>query len=47
MFGDKKNTKGNISFVLIEDIGNIVVDVRVNKASILYSIKMLKEFVKD
>ena len=47
MFGDKKNTKGNISFVLIEEIGSIVVDVVVEKASILIAIKMLSEFVKD
>jgi len=47
MFGDKKNTKGNISFVLIEEIGSIVVDVVVEKASILIAIKTLSEFVKD
>ena len=47
MFGDKKNTKGHISFVLIEEIGSIVVDVVVEKASILIAIKTLSEFVKD
>ena len=47
MFGDKKNIKGNISFVLIEEIGSIVVDVVVEKASILIAIKTLSEFVKD
>ncbi len=35
MMGDKKNLSGKIKFVLIEDIGKIIVDVSTDKAAII------------
>ena len=43
MMGDKKNSLGKINLVLIEDIGNIVVDVIISKAPIIESIKRMKK----
>ena len=44
MYSDKKNRKDNIMFVLISDIGKIVVDVPAEKRNIIYAINKMKEF---
>jgi 3-dehydroquinate synthase len=45
MVGDKKNASGRIGFVLIEDIGSIIVDANVPKELIIESIKRLKKLI--
>ena len=45
MLGDKKNSSGKINFVLIEDIGNIVVDVVTAKSAIIASIERMNELI--
>ncbi len=47
MLGDKKNSLGKINFVLIEDVGNIVVNVVVSKASIIEAIERMNKFIKN
>ncbi len=42
MSADKKNSLGRIKFVLIEDIGRIVIDVSVDKELVLNSIEKMK-----
>lgn len=42
---DKKNSLGKIKFVLIEEIGNIVVDVIAEKSLVLDSIKRMKKLI--
>jgi len=44
MYSDKKNREDNIMFVLISDIGKIVVDVPAEKRNIIYAINKMKEF---
>ncbi len=39
MFADKKNKNGQINFVLISDIGKILLDVHATKNEIVYSLK--------
>ena len=36
---DKKNKDGKIKFVLIKDIGNILIDVEANRDDIIYSLE--------
>ena len=43
MLGDKKNSLGKINLVVIEDIGNLVVDVIIPKAPIIESIERMKK----
>ena len=45
MSKDKKNTSGKKRFVLINDIGNIVVDVVSEKSSILIAIEKMKSLI--
>jgi len=45
MSGDKKNSMGKKKFVLVEDIGSIVVDVVPDKSSVLSSIKKMKKLI--
>ncbi len=45
MSKDKKNTSGKKRFVLINDIGNIVVDVVSEKSSILTAIEKMKNLI--
>ncbi len=45
MMSDKKNLSGKIKFVILEDIGKIVVDVLADKLLILNSIKRMKKLV--
>lgn len=45
MSGDKKNSLGKIKFVLIEEIGNIVVDATTQKSFVLDSIERMKELI--
>lgn len=45
MMSDKKNLSGRIKFVLIEDVGKIIVDVLADKLLILDSIKRMKKLV--
>lgn len=47
MISDKKNKSGNIRIVLLDAIGEIVVDVPVTKASIFEAIEMMKMFIKN
>ena len=42
MLGDKKNVSGKVNLVLIEDIGEIVVDVPATKADIIDGIRKMK-----
>lgn len=44
MQSDKKNVNGKILFVIISDIGKIVVDVPASKNDILYSLNKMKDF---
>jgi len=44
MYSDKKNREDKIMFVLISDIGKIVVDVPVEKQNIIFAINKMKEF---
>jgi len=46
MYGDKKNKKGEINFILLNDIGKVITDVTVNERDILYSIEKTKEIVQ-
>ena len=39
MFADKKNRDSQINFVLIRDIGELVLDVRASKSEIVYALK--------
>lgn len=43
MIGDKKNSNSKIKLVLLEDIGNVVVDVVLEKSIIIESIEWVKE----
>ncbi len=45
MSNDKKSLMGNQRFVLVEDIGNIVVDVVSDKSSVLTSIDRMKKLI--
>lgn len=45
MLSDKKNTGDAIRLVLLQDIGNIVVDVQAQKNTIVHSIKKMKSFI--
>lgn len=45
MFSDKKNTENKIRLVLLQDIGNIIIDVSSEKESIISSIKSMKSLV--
>lgn len=45
MSGDKKNSLGKIKFVLIEEIGNIVVDATAQKSLVLDSIERMKKLI--
>lgn len=45
MGSDKKNSLGKKRFVLIEDIGNIIVDVAAEKSSVLETIKNMKKLI--
>ena len=45
MSKDKKNTSGKKRFVLINDIGSIVVDVVSEKSSILTAIEKMKNLI--
>ncbi len=45
MIGDKKNSAEKIGFVLIEDIGNIVVDVTLSKELIIEAINRVKKLI--
>ena len=45
MLGDKKNSLGKINLVLIEDVGNIVVDVVLAKVSIIASIERINKLI--
>jgi 3-dehydroquinate synthetase len=38
MFADKKNRKGQINFVLICNIGEMVLDVNATKKEIIYAL---------
>jgi 3-dehydroquinate synthase len=40
---DKKNRNGKINFVLLSDIGNILVDIRTKEKDIFYSIECMKK----
>lgn len=44
MYADKKNREDKIMFVLISDIGKIVVDVPAENRNIVYAIKRMKDF---
>jgi 3-dehydroquinate synthase len=43
MLGDKKNLSGKIKFVLLEDIGNIIIDVSSEKFNVIDSIKRMQK----
>jgi 3-dehydroquinate synthase len=43
--GDKKSSFGNINFVLIEDIGSIVVDVTAAKSLVIEAIERMKRLI--
>ena len=43
MYDDKKNREDEIMFVLISDIGKIVVDVPAEKRDIVFAIKGMKD----
>ena len=45
MGSDKKNSLGKKRFVLIEDIGNIIVDVAAEKSSVLEAITNMKKLI--
>ena len=45
MGSDKKNSLGKKRFVLIEDIGNIIVDVAAEKSSVLEAISNMKKLI--
>lgn len=45
MLLDKKNSGGKVNFVLIEDIGNVIVDVNTNDSNIYYAINRMKELI--
>jgi 3-dehydroquinate synthase len=45
MYSDKKNRGDKIMFVLLSDIGKVVVDVPAKKRDIIYAIKRLKDFI--
>ena len=44
MYGDKKNREGKIMFVLISDVGKVIVDVPAEKEDIIFAINKMKEF---
>ena len=44
MYSDKKNRSDKIMFVLLSDIGKLVVDVPAEKRDIVFAIKRMKEF---
>lgn len=45
MMLDKKNTDGRINFVLVKDVGNILIDINVNKSDIIYSLREMNKFL--
>jgi 3-dehydroquinate synthase len=44
MFADKKNRDGKINFVLLSDLGKILLDVEAGKRDILYAYERAKKF---
>jgi len=46
MYGDKKNREGEIRFVLLNDIGKIITNVKVDKSEIVYAIKMTNRLIE-
>ncbi|HZW40441.1 MAG: 3-dehydroquinate synthase [Syntrophothermus sp.] len=45
MSQDKKNKGGKIKFVLLADIGNVLIDIEANKKEIFYSLDNMKELI--
>jgi len=45
MRSDKKNKDGKINFVLLKDIGEVLIDVNVSRNDIVYSLEKLREFM--
>jgi 3-dehydroquinate synthase len=45
MNSDKKNTGGKIRFVLLQDIGNVIVDVSIDKKNVLSSMRKMKSII--
>jgi 3-dehydroquinate synthetase len=39
MFNDKKNREGKIKFVLVKDIGEVLIDVEADKESVIDAIE--------
>ena len=44
MYSDKKNRGDKILFVLLSDIGKVVIDVPAGKRDIIFAIKGMKDF---
>ncbi len=45
MYGDKKNREGEIRFILLSGIGNMISDVKVNESDIYYAIEMTEKYL--
>jgi 3-dehydroquinate synthase len=43
MFADKKNRDGQINFVLIRDIGEMILDVKATKSEVVYALNQAKD----